>query len=115
MLPAQQIVSQIQPAEHIRANTRETDSRNYVVIHFEVTQETDGGYCAECLTLDIFTQADNWDELRSNVREAVRGHFFDGNIPERVRLHLGDLQNCGDITEFIKKAATSCCKHLVGI
>ena len=38
-----------------------------VELIFEVTQETDGGYCAECLTLDIFTQGDNWDELRSNV------------------------------------------------
>jgi hypothetical protein len=37
---------------------------------FEVTQETDGGYCAECLTLDIFTQGDTWDELRSNVRKS---------------------------------------------
>jgi predicted RNase H-like HicB family nuclease len=55
---------------------------------FEVTQEADGGYCAECLTLDIFTQADTWDELRRNVREAVRAYFFDGAIPERVRLHL---------------------------
>lgn len=55
---------------------------------FEVTQEADGGYCAECLTLDIFTQADTWDELRANVREAVRAYFFDGVTPERVRLHL---------------------------
>jgi predicted RNase H-like HicB family nuclease len=55
---------------------------------FEVTQETDGGYCAECLTLDIFTQGDTWDELRTNVREAVRAYFFDGAVPERVRLHL---------------------------
>jgi len=43
---------------------------------FEVTQETDGGYCAECLTLDIFTQGETWHELRSNVREAVRAYFF---------------------------------------
>ena len=55
---------------------------------FEVTQETDGGYCAECLTLDIFTQGDTWDDLRANVREAVRAYFFDGPIPERIRLHL---------------------------
>ena len=59
---------------------------------FEVTQETDGGYCAECLTLDIFTQGDTWDDLRSHVREAVRAYFFanliDGPIPDRVRLHL---------------------------
>jgi len=55
---------------------------------FEVTQEADGGYCAECLTHDIFTQADNWDALRTNVREAVRAYFFDQTPPERVRLHL---------------------------
>jgi hypothetical protein len=39
---------------------------------FEVVQESDGGYCAECLTENIFTQAETWDELRHNVREAVR-------------------------------------------
>jgi len=55
---------------------------------FEVTQESDGGYCAGCLTLDIFTQADSWEELRANVREAVRAYFFDGDIPERIRLRL---------------------------
>jgi hypothetical protein len=44
--------------------------------------------CAECLTLDIFTQADSWEDLRANVREAVRVYFFDGGIPGRIRLHL---------------------------
>jgi len=55
---------------------------------FEVTQEPDGGYCAECLTAEIFTQADTWEELRENTREAVRGYFFDGQRPEKIRLHL---------------------------
>ncbi|HEY1755604.1 MAG TPA: hypothetical protein VGG72_09435 [Bryobacteraceae bacterium] len=55
---------------------------------FEVTQEADGGYCAECLTVEIFTQGDSWDELRKNVREAVRGYFFDGPVPDSIRLHL---------------------------
>ena len=55
---------------------------------FEVTQEADGGYCAECLTAGIFTQAGSWNELRTNVREAVRAYFFDSAAPERVRLHL---------------------------
>jgi hypothetical protein len=36
----------------------------------------------------FFTQGDPWDELRSNVREAVRAYFFDQAIPERVRRHL---------------------------
>lgn len=54
---------------------------------FEVVQEADGGYCAECLTENIFTQADNWEQLRKNVREATAAFFFD-RPPERVRLHL---------------------------
>ena len=57
-------------------------------IVFEVTQEVDGGYCAECLTESIFTQGDTWDELRSNVKEAVEAFYFDKAKPERVRLHL---------------------------
>ena len=54
---------------------------------FEVTEEADGGFCAECLTLDIFTQGDDWDDLRANVKDAVKAYFFDAPIPERVRLH----------------------------
>jgi hypothetical protein len=30
---------------------------------FEVVQESDGVYCAECLTEGIFTEADRWDEI----------------------------------------------------
>lgn len=55
---------------------------------FEVTQESDGGYCAECLTVDIFTEGDTWEQLRENVREAVRAFFFDSPVPEQIRLHL---------------------------
>jgi len=55
---------------------------------FEVIQEEDGGFCAECLSENIFTQGNTWDELRSNVREAVRAFFFDQPAPERIRLHL---------------------------
>ena len=55
---------------------------------FKVTQETDGGYCAECLTEGIFTQGDNWEDLRANVREVVGAFYFDGLEPERVRMRL---------------------------
>ena len=57
-------------------------------IVFEVTQESDGGFCAECLTESIFTQGDNWDELRANVKEAVEAFYFDRPKPGHVRLHL---------------------------
>ena len=54
---------------------------------FEVTQEADGGYCAECLTENIFTQGDTWEELRA-VKEAVAAFYFDRPGPDNVRLHL---------------------------
>lgn len=55
---------------------------------FQVTQETDGGFVAECLSEDIFTQGDTWEELRQNVQEAVSAYFFDGGKPSAIRLHL---------------------------
>ena len=51
---------------------------------FEVTQEADGGFVAECFTEAIFTQADTWSELRSNVREAVEAFFDGSDLPESV-------------------------------
>jgi len=57
-------------------------------IVFNVTQEGDGGYVAECLSHDIFTEGDTWDDLRNNVREAVSGYFFDRPKPAAIRLHL---------------------------
>jgi hypothetical protein len=55
---------------------------------FSVTQEADGGFAAECLSHDIFTQADSWQELRANVQEAVSAYFFDQAKPTAIRLHL---------------------------
>ena len=55
---------------------------------FEVTQEADGGYCAECLTEPIFTQGDDWEHLRKNVLEAVDAFCFVRAKPAQVRMHL---------------------------
>jgi predicted RNase H-like HicB family nuclease len=57
-------------------------------IVFEVTQDTDGGFSAECLTESIFTEGDTWDELRANVKEAVEAFYFDRSRPATVRLYL---------------------------
>lgn len=57
-------------------------------IVFSVTQEADGGFVAECLSHDIFTQGDSWEELRDNVREAIAAYFFDQPKPGSVRLHF---------------------------
>jgi len=55
---------------------------------FEVVQEQDGGLVAECLNENIITQADTWEELRENVKEAVSAFFFNKPTPSSVRLHL---------------------------
>lgn len=55
---------------------------------FEITQEPDGGFTAEALGESIFSEGDFWDELRSNIRQAVEAHYFDGKKPSSVRLHL---------------------------
>lgn len=65
---------------------RKVEPMNEIV--FEITQEADGGFVAECLSEPIVTQADTWEELREQVRDAVRGYFFDGTVPEKIRLHL---------------------------
>jgi len=58
-------------------------------IVFEVTQEGDGGFVAECLTESIFTEADDWESLRRHVKEAVAAFYFDRpQRPARIRLHL---------------------------
>jgi len=57
-------------------------------IVFEITQDADSGFSAECLTESIFTQADTWGQLRANVQEAVEAFYFDRSKPCRIRLHL---------------------------
>jgi len=57
-------------------------------IVFNVTQESDGGYTAEALGEDIFTQADTWEDLRANAREAVEAYGFDQHDKPSVRLRL---------------------------
>ena len=51
-----------------------------------LTQEDDGGFVAECLSHDIFTQGNTWEELRANVLEAVSAYFFDKTKPALVCL-----------------------------
>lgn len=56
---------------------------------FEITQEADGGFVAECLTEAIFTQADTWEELRKNVKDATAAYYFDSKEkPLSIRLRL---------------------------
>lgn len=55
---------------------------------FEVTQEQDGGFIAEALGENIVTEADTWEQLRANVKEAVEAYYFEEPKPAYLRLHL---------------------------
>jgi hypothetical protein len=57
---------------------------------FEVIEEADGGYCAECLTESIVTEGNSWNELRANVREQceVIISISPTSWPFRIRLRL---------------------------
>ena len=57
-------------------------------IVFQITEDdTDGGLIARALGYSIITEADTWEQLRANVREAVRCHFDEGTAPAVIRLH----------------------------
>ena len=57
-------------------------------IIFEVTEAVEGGYDARALGYSIFTQGDNWDDLKDMVKDAVRCHFDEDTAPRVIRLHL---------------------------
>jgi len=55
---------------------------------FEIRDAEEGGFCARALGYGIFTEGDNWDELRANVIEAVSLHFEDAETrPRLVEMH----------------------------
>ena len=56
-------------------------------IVFLVEDAAEGGLTARALGHSIFTEADSYDELREQVRDAVHCHFDEGGRPSIIRLH----------------------------
>jgi hypothetical protein len=57
-------------------------------IHFIVEEAPEGGYLARAVGADIFTEADNLEQLRAQVRDAVHCHFEPDHRPSLIRLHI---------------------------
>ena len=56
---------------------------------FLVEEDIDGGLTARAIGEGIFTEADDIEQLRQNVRDAVLCHFEDAKTrPRIVRLHV---------------------------
>ncbi len=53
-----------------------------------VEEAPEGGYTARALGASIFTEADSLDQLRAQVRDAVRCHFDESDRPKIIRLHF---------------------------
>lgn len=54
---------------------------------FIVRDSPEGGFEAEALGHDIFTEADTFEELKAMARDAVAAHFEDADRPKVIRLH----------------------------
>ena len=58
-------------------------------ILFIVEDAAEGGYIAHAVGVSIVTEADDLDQLRAMVRDAVRCHYdeADAERPKAIRLH----------------------------
>ena len=57
-------------------------------IIFEVREADEGGFWARALGHDIFTQGEDWNDLRTMVKDAVVSHFEkETERPKTIRLH----------------------------
>tara|TARA_Y100001972_G_scaffold35280_1_gene43656 strand:+ start:1275 stop:1478 length:204 start_codon:yes stop_codon:yes gene_type:complete len=56
-------------------------------IIFIVEESPEGGYEARALGESIFTDGESLDELKNNIREAIKCHF-EKDPPKIVRLHF---------------------------
>ena len=52
---------------------------------FVVEEAPDGGYTAQALGASIFTEADTWTDLQTQIRDAVLCHFDESGRPKVIR------------------------------
>jgi len=56
-------------------------------IIFLVEEDIENGYIAKALGESIFTQGETLEELKQNIKNAVKCHFEKGKEPKIIRLH----------------------------
>jgi hypothetical protein len=55
---------------------------------FLIEEAAEGGYSARALGHSIFTEAESLESLRTQIRDAVKCHFDEGQSPKIIRLHF---------------------------
>ena len=57
-------------------------------IIFVVEDSDEGGYTAKALGYSIHTEGESLDELKENIKDAIKCHFDAKEVPHIVRLHI---------------------------
>ena len=57
-------------------------------ILFYVEESLDGGFEASAVNHSIYTQCDEYEDLPDTLRDAVRCHFDEGQMPALIRIHF---------------------------
>ena len=55
---------------------------------FIVEDSDEGGYTAKALGYSIYTEGETLDEVKENVKDAIKCHFDQKEIPRILRLHI---------------------------
>ena len=55
---------------------------------FVVEESAEGGFTASAVGPSIVTEADSLEQLRDQVRDAVRCHYEEEDVPKLIRLHF---------------------------
>ena len=57
-------------------------------VFFLIEEAQDGGFIAKALGESIFTQAETLEDLKKEIKDAVKCHFDTDKLPKIIRLHL---------------------------
>jgi predicted RNase H-like HicB family nuclease len=55
---------------------------------FLVEESVDGGYEAKAIGESIFSQGEDLEDLKVQIKEAINCHFEENSMPKMVRLHF---------------------------
>ena len=55
---------------------------------FYIEESVDGGFEAKALDYSIYTEGENLEDLKKNIRDAVLCHFEEGEAPQVIKLHF---------------------------
>lgn len=56
-------------------------------IIFIIENSDEGGYTAKALGYSIYTEGETLEELKENIKDAVKCHFDAKDLPHIIRLH----------------------------